>query len=327
MGDDDQSIYSWRGARVDHMFAFENDFAPVKTIKLEQNYRSTSLILDAANHVIQNNQKRLSKQLWTEQEGGEKIQLFAAFNELDEAQFVCEQIQHIHQLGGALSECSILYRSNAQSRVFEEKLNQLRLPYRVYGGLRYFDRAEIKDILAYLRLVANPHDNLAFERAVNYPPRGIGKVTLDKIRQQSIENSQSLWTCTQDIIASKSTASPLQSFIKLISDAQQYKQNLSQLITYIIEKTQIKTYLKGQKNIQSDAKIENIDELLNASQAYEQNDSDDPLSAFLTNTVLDRTHENISSDMVQLMTLHAAKGLEFNHVFLAGVEDDLFPIK
>ncbi len=329
VGDDDQSIYSWRGARVDHMFAFENDFSPVEIIKLEQNYRSTPVILDAANHVILNNRKRLNKKLWTEASGGDKIQLFSAFNELDEAQFVCEQIQQLVKENIPLSECAILYRSNAQSRVFEEKLNQLRLPYRVYGGLRYFDRAEIKDILAYLRLVANPNDNLAFERAINYPPRGIGKVTLDKIRQSSLEQEQSLWACICMLRDQEQASPALLGFINLIESAQAYRQELSSLITYIIEQTNIKTYLKGQKNIQNDAKIENIDELLNASAAYERaDDESDPLTTFLTNTVLDQSHDKIAAEhMVQLMTLHSAKGLEFNHVFLVGLEDDLFPHK
>ncbi|MDC3181093.1 UvrD-helicase domain-containing protein [Gammaproteobacteria bacterium] len=328
VGDDDQSIYSWRGARVDHMFAFENDFSPVETIKLEQNYRSTSVILDTANHVIINNQKRLEKQLWTQQSGGDKIQLFPAFNELDEAQFVCEQIQQLSNKV-PLSQCAILYRSNAQSRVFEEKLNQLGLPYRVYGGLRYFDRAEIKDILAYLRLIANPNDNLAFERAINYPPRGIGKVTLDKIRQQSIQQSQSLWMCLCDLRDEQQASAAILGFMQLIEQAQQHRNQLSDLIRYIIDETNIKAYLKGQKNIQTEAKIENINELINASMAYDRpEDNSDPLATFLTNTVLDQSHENKQADhMVQLMTLHSAKGLEFNHVFLVGLEDDLFPHK
>ncbi|UTC24699.1 UvrD-helicase domain-containing protein [Candidatus Comchoanobacter bicostacola] len=327
VGDDDQSIYSWRGARVDHMFAFEKDFSPVTTVKLEQNYRSTKAILDAANHVIRNNEHRLAKSLWTDSEVGEKIKLYSAYNEIDEAQFVCEQIQTLRD-DVRLQECAILYRSNAQSRIFEEKLSHMGIAYRVYGGLRFFDRSEIKDILAYLRLVANPDDNLAFERVVNLPPRGVGKVTLDKIRSYSLEHTCSLWQSLQIMLETQKSES-LHQFTHIIEQAHTYRGNLQELITHIIDGSNIKAYWKNQKNIQADSKIENIDELVNAAKSYESQEPDyDPLSEFLSNVVLDQNREQMTqSDQVQLMTLHASKGLEFQYVFLVGVEEDLFPHK
>lgn len=325
VGDDDQSIYSWRGALVDHMFKFEKDFAPVKLIRLEQNYRSTQIILDAANQIIQHNKKRMDKQLWTNNTQKEKIKLYAAYNEIDEAQFICDQI---HDLNIPFDQIAVLYRSNAQSRVFEEKMGHEKIPYRVYGGLRFFERSEIKDILAYLRLMANPSDNYAFERTINNPPRGIGKVSLEKIKQYSQLQHQPLFLSCQKCEWSTKIQTVLNQYTQLIQ-SYSYFSTLSSLIEHIIAVTQIIPYLRTQKHPQIESKIENIEELVNAAKFYDHyDDIQTALNEFLSNTILDQNHTEAQSDQqIQLMTLHSAKGLEFPVVFLVGLEDDLFPHK
>jgi DNA helicase-2/ATP-dependent DNA helicase PcrA len=329
VGDDDQSIYSWRGAVVEHMFSFERDFHPVERIRLERNYRSTQPILTAANQMISHNTKRLDKTLWTDIESDENIKLYAAYNELDEAQFVCDQIQQLQKDGVKLEQCAILYRSNAQSRVFEEKLGQEQLPYRVYGGLRFFERAEIKDVIAYLRLIANPSDNYAFERSINHPPRGIGKVTFDKIRSYSLAQQKPLFTAVQDCEISGRAAVALQQYTKLIQNSLGEFAQLSLLIEHIVTETKMIAYLSTQKNPQAESKVENIKELINAAKHYDKYDNiQEAINEFLSHAVLDQAHEQEhAADQVQLMTLHAAKGLEFPAVFLVGLEDDLFPHK
>ena len=329
VGDDDQSIYSWRGAIVDNMFSYEQDFLPVDTIRLEQNYRSTQTILSAANHMISFNTQRLAKTLWTDNTCDEKIKLYASYNETDEAQFVCDQIMHYTQKDYKLSDCAILYRSNAQSRVFEEKLGHCGIAYRVYGGLRFFERAEIKDILSYLRLIANPNDNYAFERSINNPPRGIGKVSLDKIKHFAANNSCSLFNASIECELPGKANQSLQQFHNLITQATENNESVSELAQYIVEKTNIISYLKSQKTPQTESKIENVQELVNATKFYDKYASiQEALNAFLSHAVLDQTLENTqASEQVQLMTLHSSKGLEFPIVFLVGVEDDLFPHK
>ncbi|MCP8352049.1 UvrD-helicase domain-containing protein [Candidatus Synchoanobacter obligatus] len=329
VGDDDQSIYSWRGAIVDHMFSFEKDFSPVTTIRLEQNYRSTQNILNAANHIIQHNEKRLEKKLWTDSSSKEKIKLYAAYNETDEAQFVCDQIHELIRRGHTFEDCAILYRSNAQSRVFEEKLSQATIPYRVYGGLRFFERAEIKDIIAYLRLMANQQDNYAFERSINQPPRGIGRVTLDKIKHQAQLSAASFLDASQQCNISGKAAPALQLFYQLITDSIHQFGQLSLLIEHVIKETKMIAYLQAQKNHQTDAKVENLKELVSAAKHYDQYDSiQEALNEFLSHAVLDQNPKNEhAASQVQLMTLHSAKGLEFPNVFLTGLEDDLFPHK
>ena len=258
VGDDDQSIYSWRGAIVDHMFSFEKDFPPTETIRLEQNYRSTKSILTAANHLIQCNTHRLSKELWTDNTNDEKLKLYAAYNEIDEAQFICDQIHDLVKGEHSLNHFAILYRSNAQSRVFEEKFGQEGIPYRVYGGLRFFERAEIKDVLSYLRLIANPDDNYAFERSVNTPPRGIGKVTIDKIRLYSQEHNLSLYQASKHVNTSGKAKESLARYQQLIDDAKATTESLSQLVKHIVDQTQIIDYLKAQKAPQTESKIETL---------------------------------------------------------------------
>ena len=328
VGDDDQSIYSWRGAKIDHMFQFEQDFSPNKTIRLEQNYRSTEHILHAANNVIGNNQKRLTKKLWTDSPSGEKIKLYAAYNELDEAQFVCDQIESLKDKGHSLDDCAILYRSNAQSRIFEEKLGQMNLPYRVYGGLRFFERSEIKDILAYLRLIANPKDDQAFERVINLPPRGLGKVSLDKVRQTASQEKRPLYECAydQEGLSGRAKQSMI-GFLDLIEELRNSNLPLSELIHTTVDKSGIIPYLKSQKNPQIDSKIDNIQELINAAKHYDKvSEGAEALHEFLSHAILDQQHNQVTDgQQVQLMTLHASKGLEFPQVFLVGLEDDLFP--
>lgn len=325
VGDDDQSIYSWRGAKVDHMFQFEEDFTPVHIIRLERNYRSIQTILEAANQVISHNKKRLEKKLWTDNTEDEKIKLYAAYNEIDEAQYVCDTI---HKLNVDLDQVAILYRSNAQSRVFEEKLSHEKISYRVYGGLRFFERSEIKDILAYLRLMANPSDNYAFERSINNPPRGIGKVSLDKIKQHALLHQTPLFFACQKCEWGTKIKTVLDQYVSLIQSASECKQ-LSELIEHIIKKTNIIPYLRSQKHPQVDSKVENIEELINAAKFYDHyDDVQTALNEFLSHTVLDQNHTEVdNAKQVQLMTLHAAKGLEFSVVFLVGLEDDLFPHK
>lgn len=325
VGDDDQSIYSWRGANVDHMFQFEKDFSPVKMIRLEQNYRSTQPILEAANQVISHNKKRLEKNLWTNKKDDEKIKIYSAYNEIDEAQYICDEI---HSLNIDADQIAILYRSNAQSRVFEEKLSYEKIPYRVYGGLRFFERSEIKDILAYLRLIANPNDNYAFERSINNPPRGIGKISIDKIKQYSLLHQTPLLISSQKCEWSAKITNALEQYTSIIHISAQFSK-LSDLMAEVIKRTQIIPYLQSQKGPQIESKIENIEELINAAKFYDHYDNiQTALNEFLSHTVLDQNHSEISNGkQVQLMTLHASKGLEFTVVFLVGLEDDLFPHK
>jgi len=334
VGDDDQSIYSWRGARVDNIRYFERDYR-CETYRLTQNYRSSAYILQAANQVIAHNNNRLGKDLWTEAGSGEKIQIFTAFNEHDEARFVAENIQqHRLQSQALLSDYAILYRSNAQSRVFEEKLNQLGLPYRIYGGLRFFDRAEIKDIIAYLRLALHSDDDSAFERIVNTPARGIGHATLDKVRQHAKSASCSLWASIIEM--EPAIQNKFHTFQQLIGDIQDKitQQPLPQTITDIVNLIGYQQYLQRQHSEQAKNKMENIDELINATEEYTRqhmssdHSHQDIASYFLSHIALDSGDSNESGDQaVQLMTLHAAKGMEFPNVFLVGLEEGLFPHK
>jgi DNA helicase II / ATP-dependent DNA helicase PcrA len=343
VGDDDQSIYSWRGAKVDNLIRFAKDFPGAKTLRLEQNYRSTGTILKAANALIDNNSGRLGKELWTDTGDGDAIQLYAAFNETDEASFVMGRIQDWHNHGGRRDDIAILYRSNAQSRVFEEKLMQLGIPYRVYGGLRFFERAEIKDALAYLRLIQNRHDDPAFERVVNTPTRGIGNTTVEKLRQQARAQGVSLWTATQQAAeASGRSGGALKAFIELIESLAQAAQGelLGEQVQLAIERSGLVAHYKKEKGETGEARIENLEELVNAARSFDvavagetiaPEDAEGPvldvLTSFLTHAALEagEAQGEAGSDCVQLMTLHSAKGLEFPVVFLVGLEEGLFP--
>jgi DNA helicase-2/ATP-dependent DNA helicase PcrA len=339
VGDDDQSIYGWRGAKVENMQQFLRDFPDARTIKLEQNYRSTSTILKAANSVIQRNGSRLGKELWTAGEDGERIALYAAYNEQDEARFVIERIREYINEHGSAKDCAILYRSNAQSRNFEEQLIQRDLPYRVYGGQRFFDRAEIKDALAYLRLAANRHDDAAFERAVNTPTRGIGDRTLDALRRRARVENTSMW---ETVLSELSSASELagraknavKAFLALIEEmAQAFATlTLAEQIDHVITHTGLRDFYEKDSRGNAESRVENLDELVNVASRFERTAEDidaglSELSAFLSHAVLEAGENQGEAwdDCVQLMTLHSAKGLEFPVVFLVGMEEGLFP--
>jgi DNA helicase-2/ATP-dependent DNA helicase PcrA len=336
VGDDDQSIYRWRGARVENLNQFRRDFPKAVLYKLEQNYRSTGTILKAANALIANNAGRLGKTLWTSGEDGERIRLYAAFNERDEADFVVNRIREWVARGGARREVAVLYRSNAQSRVFEEAFLNARMPYRVYGGLRFFERAEIKDALAYLRLVASRADDTSFERVVNLPVRGIGAKTMDLVRDNARSNSTSLWNsaiaCAQGALPQRA-ALALQSFMEIIDKLGREVEGLElhEQVDHVIQMSGLIEHFKKEKGERGEGRIENLLELVSAARGFspetEAESELSPLESFLAHAVLESGEGQADpyDDCVQMMTLHSAKGLEFPVVFLAGMEDGLFP--
>lgn len=335
VGDDDQSIYGWRGALVENIQRFSRDFDNTSLIRLEQNYRSTGMILAGANALIANNNGRLGKNLWTNGAEGEPIAVYAAFNDLDEARFIVERIKdRVHQ-GGLRSEVAILYRSNAQSRVLEEALIQGGIPYRVYGGLRFFERAEIKDALGYLRLVANRNDDAAFERVVNTPTRGIGEQTLTVLRYHARARQLSLWQAAQEVLLEKilsgRAASVIENFIQLIDSlaTATAEMELGEQTDYVLQYSQLFSYYSKEKGEKGQAKLENLEELVTATRQYspEVDDGLPPLISFLSHAALEAgdNQADAFTDCVQLMTLHTAKGLEFPLVFLTGMEEGLFP--
>ncbi|MDH3693658.1 MAG: DNA helicase II [Gammaproteobacteria bacterium] len=334
VGDDDQCVYSWRGAQVENLRKFEKDFPGAQTIRLEQNYRSTEIILNAANAVIDQNQGRFGKTLWTEGEKGEPIQLYAAFNEVDEARFVIDRIKSWVGQGNQRSSCAILYRSNAQSRVFEEVLLDVGMPYRVYGGLRFFERAEIKDALAYMRLISNPHSDAAFERVVNVPTRGIGNKTLDQIRARAREKQQSLCNAAVELLQSglppRATQS-VQRFLQLMDDLRKSAEGheLAEIADLVINRSGLIEHYRKEKGERAEARVENLEELVSAARNFRHDEDDelDELSSFLAHAALEAGEGQAEEweDCVQLMSLHSAKGLEFPLVFLTGMEEGLFP--
>jgi DNA helicase-2/ATP-dependent DNA helicase PcrA len=336
VGDDDQSIYRWRGARVENLNQFRRDFPKCVLYKLEQNYRSTGTILKAANALIANNAGRLGKTLWTSGEDGERVKLYAAFNERDEADFVVNRIREWVARGGARREVAVLYRSNAQSRVFEEAFLNARMPYRVYGGLRFFERAEIKDALAYLRLISSRADDTSFERVVNLPVRGIGARTVDLVRDGSRANATSLWNsavaCVQGALPQRA-ALALQAFMDIIDKLAREVQGLElqSQVDHVIQMSGLIEHYKKEKGERGEGRIENLLELVSAARGFspetEAETELSPLESFLAHAVLESGEGQADAydDCVQMMTLHSAKGLEFPVVFLAGMEDGLFP--
>ncbi|MEX0733259.1 MAG: DNA helicase II [Steroidobacteraceae bacterium] len=332
VGDDDQSIYRWRGARVENMQHLRREFGAT-VYRLEQNYRSTAVILAAANAVIARNTDRMGKELWTAAKGGEPIRVYAAFNERDEADFVIDRIREHERRGLPLAAAAVLYRSNAQSRAFEEALMAARIPYRVYGGLRFFERAEIKDALSYLRLTQSRDDDIAFERVVNLPARGIGTATLELLRSDARNHGRSLWQAGQQIAATlpARAATALREFFALIDRlaATIAEMPLPQQVQHVIQHSGLRDHHAREKDNKGEARVENLDELVNAAEGFEP-ESDDglsPLGAFLAHATLEsgETQAATGLDCVQLMTLHAAKGLEFPTVFVVGLEEGLFP--
>jgi DNA helicase-2/ATP-dependent DNA helicase PcrA len=335
VGDDDQSIYGWRGAKIENIQQFSNDFQSTEIIKLEQNYRSTSTILDAANSVIANNPERLGKNLWTDGEQGKPLSLYAGFNEQDEARFIVERIKDHVSEDSLLSDQSILYRSNAQSRVIEEELIRNGIAYRIYGGQRFYERLEIKNAVAYMRLAYARDDDAAFERVVNIPPRGIGNKTVEILRTRAKQDNSSLWAASESLInetkLTRRALLALQSFLDLILQFTALSKNLDldDFSEQIIDKSGLIDFHGKEAGEKGLARVENLQELINATRQFEPEEEDNILSEFLDTAALDAGEQQADeyADAVQLMTLHSAKGLEFPIVYLAGVEENLFPHK
>jgi len=335
VGDDDQSIYGWRGARIENIQRFSREFKHCETIRLEQNYRSTGNILKAANAVIVNNRGRLGKNLWTDGNDGEPISVYSAFNEQEEARFIAARIEDWVAQGNAYSDCAVLYRSNAQSRVLEEYLLQRRIPYRIYGGLKFFERAEVKDALAYLRLMYNRQDDAAFERIVNTPTRGLGAKTIDTLRHHARANNLSLWQASQQLLEDQAlparAATALGGFLQLIDSLFEdiHELPLSEQIQLTVEGTNLLAAYAREKGEKALARKENLAELAAAAREFDVDDYPElsPMTAFLSHASLEagETQADDYEDCVQLMTLHSAKGLEFKVVFIAGMEERLFP--
>ena len=337
VGDDDQSIYGWRGAKIENIHQFSRDYPKTQTIRLEQNYRSTATILNAANAVITHNDDRLGKELWTDGEEGEPIHLYTAFNDLDEARFTINRIAQWGNDGNAYRDSAILYRSNAQSRVLEEALLRAQIPYRIYGGLRFFERQEIRDALGYMHIMANRHNDAAFERIINTPTRGIGDKSLTTIRELAREQSTSLWIAAQRVIDEQRLPNraslAIQKFIDLINAMHNHctDRELGEQVDHMLQTSELIEHYKKEKGEKGQARIENLDELVSAARGFEYKDDEheniDVLTAFLSHAALEAGEGQADpwEDCVQLMTLHSAKGLEFPLVFLSGMEEGLFP--
>lgn len=337
VGDDDQSIYGWRGARIENMAQLQKDFTGTEVVRLEQNYRSTGNILKAANAVIDLNPDRMGKNLWTEGDDGEPIRVYGALDELDEGRFVIDRIEAWQHLGRRRDSIGILYRSNAQSRVFEELLLARGIPYRVYGGLRFFERAEIKDALAYLRLVTNRDSDPAFERVVNVPPRGIGARTVEIVRQQARTDNTSLWTAAKALTASEGLPArargALAVFVDLIDQLalDSADHDLPEKIDLAISRSGLIDHYRKERGEKAITRVENLEELVSAGRNFESEADDDSavdeLADFLAHAALEAGEGQAAEweDCVQLMSLHSAKGLEFPLVFLCGMEEGLFP--
>ncbi|WP_274005296.1 DNA helicase II [Vibrio parahaemolyticus] len=336
VGDDDQSIYGWRGAKVENIEKFTREFPSVTTIRLEQNYRSTKTILEASNTLIANNTERMGKELWTDGVVGEPISVYSAYNELDEARFAVNKIKEWQDKGGALNDAAMLYRNNAQSRVLEEALIQAGLPYRIYGGMRFFERQEIKDALAYMRLMANRNDDAAFERVVNTPTRGLGDKTLETVRRAARDRGCTMWEASvamldEQVLAGRA-AGALGRFIELITALEDdtLEMPLHEQTDHVIKYSGLFAMYEQEKGEKSKARIENLEELVTATRQFEKPEEAEEMSlltAFLTHAALEAGEGQADEfeDAVQLMTLHSAKGLEFPLVFMVGVEEGMFP--
>ena len=337
VGDDDQSVYGWRGARIENIHRFPKDFAQVSTVRLERNYRSSGNILAAANALIANNRGRMGKNLWTDDGDGDPLAVYAGFNDVDESRFIVSRIAQWVASGGRRDEIAILYRVSAQSRVLEEALLAQGVAYRVYGGLRFYERAEIKNALAYCRLVANRDDDAAFERVVNLPPRGIGARTVDVLRTEAKGRNGSLWAAARRVLAEgragARAAGALRSFVALIDELASGFRGISlqEKIETAVEGSGLLDYYRQEKVDRAQTRIENLRELAVAAGQFafdgEDRESQDPLTAFLAHAALEAGEEQAADgeDLVSLMTLHSAKGLEFPLVFICGLEEGLFP--
>ena len=322
VGDDDQSIYKFRGANIENILSFEKQYTNAKVVKLEENYRSTQNILDAANNVIKNNMGRKGKSLWTSKGEGEKIKLIKAQNEHDEGQKIADRIDELIRNGYTYNDFAILYRTNAQSRVIENMLLRNAIPYRVLGGLRFFDRKEIKDILAYMKLINNPNDNVSLKRIINEPKRGIGKKSVEDAELLSIQNNTSMFqVCEQ-------SSGKLRAFADMLNEIKQNNYSISKMVEVILDKTGYLEALIKENTVEATTRIENIKELVTDAMEYEKTEDEEPtLSGYLEkiSLVADVDNYDETQDVVVMMTLHSAKGLEFPVVFIAGMEDGIFP--
>jgi len=334
VGDDDQSIYGWRGAKIENIQRFGEDFAGTRVVRLEQNYRSTQTILRAANGVIAHNSGRLGKELWTAGDSGEPVQLYAGFNEQDEARFIVEQLEAWTRDGHPRRSVAILYRSNAQSRVLEEALLRADVPYRIYGGQRFYERLEIRNAMAYLRLLVSRGDDAAMERVINTPPRGIGAKTIDTLREVARERQCTLWqaigACSEHKLLPVRALSALEGFRVLIDEMDTATDPLilEELVDAVIKRCGLLDYHRNEKGEKGLARVENLEELVNAARSFTPEGEElSPLQQFVDSAALDAGDGQADphEDSVQLMTLHSAKGLEFPLVFLAGMEENLFP--
>ncbi len=337
VGDDDQSIYSWRGAKIENIQRFTKEYPDVHTIRLEQNYRSTQTILGGANAVIEHNRGRMGKSLWSDGSDGDPITVYAAFNERDEAYYIMSIIKEWVREKGSYADIAILYRSNAQSRILEEHLIDHQIAYRIYGGVKFFDRVEIRDALAYLRLIANRNDDAAFERVVNTPTRGIGNTTLQTLRDAARDSGVPLWQSACHLIDNKllssRASSALNNFLHLIDtlDQETNTLGLGEQCDHILHRSGLLAHYKKDSSEKGLSRVENLEELVNAMSQFKQEEDAEvqlaPLAAFLAHVALETSEgqAEANSDSVNLMTLHAAKGLEFPMVVIAGMEENLFP--
>ena len=332
VGDDDQSIYKFRGANINNILDFEREFPATKVIKLEQNYRSTQHILNAANAVISNNIGRKGKTLWTENGSGEKIDLYRAENEYDEAYYIVDSINKALSNGYKYSDCAILYRTNAQSRIIETTLSGSSIPYRVLAGLRFYDRKEVKDALAYTRLIANPSDNISLIRVVNEPSRKIGTQTLEKVAKTADENGISMFSTMQKAMTFpelSKVADKLIMFTNLIDEVREKAETMlpSEIIEYVLTKSGYIDMLTSEETVENQSRLENLEQFRASALEYEKDAENPNLSEFLETTALVADVDNYdeTQDAVVLMTLHSSKGLEFPCVFLCGMEEGLFP--
>ena len=331
VGDDDQSIYGWRGADIRNILDFEKDYPNATIIKLEQNYRSTSNILEAANQVIAHNHGRREKALWTEIVNGDPIRVFCAGDEREEAAWVCDRIIQLHKQKHSFNDMAILYRTNSQSRVLEEMLMRANIPYRIYGGLRFYDRKEVKDVIAYLRCMVNPADDVSLRRIINQPKRSIGDSTLTELINHAKKNDMPLFSALIDIPESLSSRPQkcVSKFGQLMSDLTltRDEMSVSKFVNYVIEQTGLLAQYEKDQSEQGKTRLENIQELLGAIAEYEKLSENPSLSEYLENAALvsDLDNANFNQDSVVLMTVHSSKGLEFNNIFITGLEEGIFP--
>ena len=338
VGDDDQSIYGWRGAKVEHVNSFTDDYKNTEIVRLEQNYRSTNVILNAANALIDNNKDRLGKNLWTEKLEGEQIILYQAYNEQDEARFVADVLKDWMNKGGAYEETAVLYRSNAQSRALEEALLRASIPYRIYGGLRFYERLEIKNAIAYLKVIFNNKDNPSFERSISNPTRGVGEKTLGKIRQAANKFNISYIKASAKLIDEGSIGgrggAGLKDYLEFIIGCKQFieENTLSELMELIIKESGLYAYHAKEAGEKGKTRTENLEELITATKNFEQSIKDEKTNVEIAENYLDvisldsgDRQASEHDDAAQLMTMHSAKGLEFKLVLLTGLEESLFP--